>query len=145
MIIDQIRKRTRGGTGVTASGKEYSLSSKPYVPQYARSKGQTNVDLTLSGDMLENLQVSDVTNNTVKIKVDDNDYGKYRGTEEGIRVVKRDSTGRIIRIDGHTITDKIVKRPFLHLSKNDINSIVHSSKFIGTFKRAIKRMLNKKK
>ena len=101
------------------------------------------MDLTLTGDMLENIEVSSTSRDTVSIKVNESDYGKLRGAEEGIWTVKRDSSGKIIRRDGHTIKDKLVKRPFFNLSSKDIKAIQESAKFKETFERAIKRNLNK--
>lgn len=143
MVIEQIRKRTRSGVGVTPGGKEYKLDSRPYSRKYARDKGQTNVDLTLSGDMLENMYVKSTSSDKITISVSPEDYGKLRGAEEGIRRIQRDSNGNPIMTNGHTVTKDIVKRPFFHLSNGDVDKIISSKRFIDTFKRAVKRALEK--
>jgi len=143
VILEQIRNRTRSGKGVTAQGKEYNLDSKPYTKNYATGKGQTNVDLTLSGDMLENMFVASTNGDTITISVSSDDYGKLRGAEEGIRRIQRDSKGRPVLRNGHTVTKDIIKRPFFHLSKGDIDKIINSKRFTDTFKRAVKRELDK--
>lgn len=130
MIIKQIRRRTRGGKGVTSTGKEYALASKPYSPTYVKTKGSAKVDLTLSGDMLENMYVSDVSGNDIEISVADEDYGKLRGAEEGVRH-RDDPKGPV----------KLVRRQFFHLSKNDIKAVKNDSLFQRTLERAVKKTL----
>lgn len=125
VIIEQIRDRTRDGVGVNSQGREFDLSSRPYTAKYAKKKGvsQSAVDLTLTGDMLENMFVKSTDESSVTISVRARDYGKLRGAEEGIKTKKG-----------------IVKRPFFHLSKNDIEQIRNNPDFINVFKRAAKRV-----
>jgi hypothetical protein len=135
VIIEQIRDRTRSGVGVTPAGKEYPLSSVPYSPGYAKTKGvsRSAVDLTLTGDMLENMFVKTTDDTSVEISVRARDYGKLRGAEEGIRTVTRDKKGK-------PISTGLKKRPFFHLSKNDMDKIKNNRDFISTFTRALKRL-----
>ncbi len=137
--MDQIRKRTRRGIGVKPNGQEYNLNSTPYTPEYARLKGasRSKVDLTFTGDMLENIRVTKVTDNGVTLEIDPSDYGKFRGAEEGI----------IRRIGQKKIKNgpkKLLKRPFFHLSDGDKEKIVNDSKFQGILKRAVKRLKKQK-
>lgn len=89
-------------------------------------KGQSRVDLTLTGDMLENMYVSSTNVSGVTISIDDSDYGKLRGAEEGI---KR--------------KDKLVKRPFFHLSKEDKEAILDDPILQRTLQRAVVKELQK--
>ena len=141
VIVDQIRERTRNGKGVTPQGREYKLRNKPYTREYAKKKGavRNDVDLTLSGDMLENMYVKQTGAKDVSIAVRKSDYGKLRGAEEGILVNKRDTTGK--RIPG---TGRLVKRPFFHLSQKDKDAILTDPVFQKVFKRAVKRLESKR-
>jgi hypothetical protein len=136
VILEQIRDRTRSGLGVDENGKEYSLSSTPYSEKYAKQKGvsRSKVDLTLSGDMLENLFVKNADKEKIELSVRNRDYGKLRGAEEGI--IRNKATGGK---KGKTLKE-IIKRPFFHLSKNDIEKIKNSDDFQGTLERINKRM-----
>lgn len=140
MIIDQIRKRTQEGVGVE-NGREYDLNTRPYTPQYARNKGSSKVDLTNTGDMLENMYVRSTTNSDVRISVRERDYGKLRGAQEGIEVLPRNEKGNPIQ----GAPKRKVKRPFFGLSDRDKREIVNDAKFKGIFERALKRHINKKK
>jgi hypothetical protein len=59
--ISAIRARTRMGRD--ADGRAFA----PYSPGYAKLKGSTSVDLTVSGDMLSALEIIDVTPTSVTI------------------------------------------------------------------------------
>lgn len=129
LMIKQIRERTQSGIGVNDSGKEYKLSNRPYSKRYAEKKGvsRSNVDLTDTGDMLENMSVKKVTNENITLAVAGKDYGKLRGAEEG--VLQKAGKGT-----------KLVQRPFFHLSNNDIKKIQNSDEF----RRILERALNRK-
>lgn len=133
LIVKQIRERTMDGTGVDETGREYKLSSRPYSQSYADYKGvsKSDVDLTLTGDMLENIFVKNVTNDKIEISVKTRDYGKLRGAEEGVRK----------RVGGQV---KIVKRPFFNVSKNDLDEIRQSSSFQRILKMAGQRLAREK-
>lgn len=137
VVLEQIRDRTRSGVGVTPEGREYNLQSKPYTREYAREKGSSKVDLTLSGNMLENMHVSGVSGNKVKITVAPQDRGKLEGAEDGILRNKRGPGGKRLK------TKELIKRPFFHLSSKDKESIVNDPEFQRTLKRAINRELKK--
>lgn len=144
IVIDQLRVRTRGGIGVTPDGREYRLQSRPYDRKYAQKKGSSDVDLTDSGAMLEDMYVKGTTRDTVKISVAEKDFGKLRGTEEGIRRVQKDARGNPILVRGKTVTKDLIKRPWFHLSNGDMDKIVNNKRFQDTFARAIKRATKKK-
>jgi hypothetical protein len=113
------------------------LSSRPYSDGYAKEKGvsKSNVDLTLTGDMLENMFVKNVSDKNIEISVRNRDYGKLRGAEEGIerRVGKPDKNGRYSKT--------LVKRPFFRLSKSDIEKIKNNPDFLRTLERAGNRVI----
>ena len=134
LIVEQIRERTRAGVGVDSSGREVQLSTRPYSPSYAAKKGvsRTDVDLTLTGDLLENMFVKDVSSSTIEISVKNRDYGKLRGAEEGVR--QKTEGGRT----------KIVKRPFFNVSKNDLEKIKQSGTFKRIFENATERFIEEK-
>jgi hypothetical protein len=138
IIIEQIRERTRSGVGVSESGREINLQSRPYTKEWIKKKGSSKVDLTFTGDLLENMYVSGTGAKSVTIKVKQEDYGKLRGAEEGILRNRRDSKGK--RIPG---TGVLVKRPFYRLSANDKREIANSPDFKGIFERAIRRNLKR--
>lgn len=62
--IEMIRTRTRQGRGTDGP-------LKPYSPAYAKAKAKaglsSTVNLTVSGDMLNTLQVTEVTDTSVTI------------------------------------------------------------------------------
>lgn len=60
-IADHIRKRTRSGRD------ERGRPFKPYSAAYAKRKGSAKVDLTLSGDMLDDIQPLNVTDKSVRV------------------------------------------------------------------------------
>ncbi len=140
IVIKQIRERTQSGRGVRSDGQEYSLQDVPYSAQYAAQKGSSRVDLTLSGDMLENMFVKSTGSNSVSISVRKRDEGKLQGAEEGIRRLKRDSKGKPIGKSKET-----VKRPFFHLSERDKDAIVNDPEFERIFNRALRRLESKKR
>ena len=137
LILGQIRRRTRKGKGVDANGKEYNLQSKPYTRLYASQKGQSKVDLTLSGDMLENMHVKGVGEKDVTVAVREEDYGKLRGAEEGILVSTQRTKNGVAKKNS---PKRLVKRPFFHLSENDRKQITNSAGFKRIFERALKRL-----
>ncbi len=133
LIVKQIRERTMDGVGVDETGREYKLANRPYSQSYSEYKGvsRTDVDLTLTGDMLENIFVKNVDDKKIEISVKSRDYGKLRGAEEG---VKQKVGGRV----------KLVKRPFFNVSKNDLEEIKQSSSFKRIFENAGRRLAREK-
>ena len=118
------------------NGREYSLSNKPYSDNYAKEKGvsKSNVDLTLSGDMLENMFVKRTGKKDVTISIRNRDYGKLRGAEEGIWRNVKGSGGK------PTGRKELMKRPFFRLSKKDIDKIKNDREFQRVLERALKRL-----
>lgn len=89
--------------------------------------------------MLENMYVKQTGAKDVSIAVRKSDYGKLRGAEEGILVNKRDSKGRPIPGTG-----RLLKRPFFHLSQKDKDAIITDPVFQKVFRRAVRRLENKR-
>ncbi len=87
-IIEHIKERSRSGQGVKKVGRGYQLYDFPkYTKKYANYKGQSNVDLTLSMEMLESMIVlkskpGEVTigfesGSKVNAKAEGNQIGSY--------------------------------------------------------------------
>lgn len=56
-VIDFIRERTSNGVGIRKAGRGFTNFEFPeYTEDYATAKGQDNVDLLLSGEMLDALR-----------------------------------------------------------------------------------------
>lgn len=138
LIVKQIRTRTQGGVGVDPSGKEYNLGSRPYSSSYAKYKGvgKSDVDLTLTGDMLENMFVKSIDSSAIEISIKNRDYGKLRGAEEGVfqRQGKPNKNGK------YKVTK--VKRPFFRLSDNDVETIQDSKDYQRILDNATKKMIS---
>lgn len=57
-VVNQMVDNATNGVGVRQSGDKFVRKTFPaYTPQYQAKKGQSNVDLTLSGEMLSALKV----------------------------------------------------------------------------------------
>jgi len=63
-IIDEIIKRTE--SGLDANGDKFQKYSK----EYAKEKGQSNVDLTFSGDMLAQIELLQERSGKLRIGID---------------------------------------------------------------------------
>ena len=66
LAIEQIRTRTRQGTDM------HGAAFQPYSPEYAKAKAKAGLDggtvnLTVSGDLLNALQITEVTDTTVTL------------------------------------------------------------------------------
>lgn len=81
--------------------------------------------------MLENMFVKNVDDRRIEISVRNRDYGKLRGAEEGV-FQKQGKKG------GYRKT--LVKRPFFHLSKNDIEAVKSDPAFQRTLDLAAQRL-----
>jgi hypothetical protein len=134
VVIERIRERTQSGIGVDEAGREVDLSTRPYSIGYAKKKGVsvTDVDLTNTGNMLENMFVKNADSNSIEISVRNRDYGKLRGAEEGIK--KRTLGGGI----------KVVKRPFFNVSKNDLEIIRQDRNVKRILDNAAERLIREK-
>jgi len=105
LVLDHIKTRTQNGVGVRRMGRGYQTFAFPgYTAEYKKAKGSSDVDLTLSGDMLEALEVIKKTKDTVEIgyKRSNTQAGKAEGNQLG-------SYGRA--------PDRKKARPFLGLTK----------------------------
>ena len=87
--------------------------------------------------MLENMHVKSVGENDVTIKVDEADYGKLRGAEEGVFVSTQRTKNGMAKKGS---PKKLIKRPFFHLSENDKEKIINSAGFKRIFERALRRL-----
>lgn len=78
LLVRRIRTRTEGGRGVNGA------SFPGYSPEYAERKrhalGHTRVDLTVSGRMLNDMQVTEATANTCSISFVSSGGGGGGGT-----------------------------------------------------------------
>jgi len=77
-LVRRIRTRTESGISVEGSG------FRPYSPEYAAQKraalGHSRVDLTVSGRMLNDMQVTSTTKNTATISFISQGGGASGGT-----------------------------------------------------------------
>lgn len=97
----------------TLSGKD--INGKPfpgYTPSYAKQKGQTNVDLYLSGEMLDNLQILKIGFNYITIG--------FSGSDELMGKVEGNITGSY----GQPDPNPKKARNFLGISEKDLNNIL---------------------
>ena len=115
-IIDFIRDRTRDGTGARRRGRgwqNYDLSSKPYTDEYATKKGSTFVDLTLSEEMLDNIQFFPSKSSRENIVIGYRAGSKLNGKVEGNQI---GSYGRS--------PDRSKARPFLGITRSDLMGLL---------------------
>lgn len=97
-IIERIKERT--DRGVDKRGKNF----KKYSDLWAKKKGSSDVDMRLSGDMLDSIEIIKINGNEITI-----------GWEDGLEVLKGEN-----HINGVTVP----KRDFLGLPKKDTTAIV---------------------
>lgn len=105
-IIDQIRENA--SSGLNRKGKKFRGRAAKYSQQYAESlefkaagKSKNNVNMTLTGDMLTNMDVVKETRDTIVIGFADSEeakkaHGHITGAKDGPRV-KRDFFGLPVR------------------------------------------------
>lgn len=111
-IIDFIRLRTQNGTGYrAATGRNYGLSTKPYTKQYAKKKGSTDVDLTLTTEMLESIQLLSQKSGSITV-----------GYEKASRINGK-VEGNQIGSYGRSANPKKA-RPFLGISNKDLETLM---------------------
>jgi hypothetical protein len=111
-IINFIRLRTQNGTGFRpGTGRNYSLSNKPYTKDYAKKKGSSFVDLTLSTEMLESMKLLTQKSGSITIGYDKGD--KINGKVEGNQI---GSYGRS--------PNPKKARPFLGISNKDLETLM---------------------
>ena len=111
-IIERTREKKRGFDPDT--GKEFSLSTKPYSKSYAKSKGTNirNVDLTLSTDMLDAITRLTGTSRSITIgfEAGSKENDKAEGNQKGTY--------------GQRSGDPKKARPFLGISESALNKIL---------------------
>lgn len=106
-IIDQIQARTASGKSVT--GRQFP----GYTDEYRKRKGQGNVDLTFSGDMLFNsLKLLSESSGTILI-------GYENGTDENAK-----AEGNILGTYGQKRPIPGKKRNFLGIQKQELDQIL---------------------
>jgi hypothetical protein len=112
-IIDRIVSRTREDM-VDKFGRslgKYSPSYKDSLDFKVLKKGQTQVNLTASGDMLDLLTIIEETPNSVTIG--------WKDDEQNTKAF-----GHISGMEGHPVLEgRVKKRDFFGLPKNEINEI----------------------
>jgi hypothetical protein len=118
-IIDKIQERTqqdgRDGLLGNSSSKGYSKQYRNSLDFDAAGKG-SKVNLTLTGDMLETMDVVDISGNEVVIG--------WQSREEQLKA------------GNHITGDTVPKRDFFGLTRSDISEI--KSEFAGEIKDALK-------
>ena len=105
LIFKHIKERSQNGVGVRRKGRGYQTFFFPeYTDEYKSFKGSSDVDLTVSEDMLNGLEAFNKTKDTVEIgyKRSNPQAGKAEGNQLG-------SYGRT--------PDRKKARPFLGLTK----------------------------
>ena len=108
-MIDKIRNRTLSGYGVWEDGRVKKFVK--YSPKYEAAKGQTNVDLEFTGDMLSSIELLDYSPQSFSIGIIGPDAPKAHG-----------------HMTGQNGVGPLPKRPFLNLTDSDISSIVRKYK-----------------
>ena len=99
-IIEHIRDRSKRGVGVRRAGRGFINYTFPeYTEEYADFKQQTNVDLTLSEDMLNSIKVVEQRRGEITIgfdgrsringKVEGNQIGSYGKSRPNPRKARR--------------------------------------------------------
>lgn len=101
-VIDAIVERTRKGKSV--KGNKFRKLSKAY----AEAKGSTKANLTLDGDMLDELDIVSIKGNKVKISWEDD--------------------LQIKKAFNHDTGDTLPKREFLGLTEAELKKIVKDLK-----------------
>jgi phage gpG-like protein len=77
LLVRRIRTRTENGVDVNgAAFRDYSAG---YAEQKRAALGHARVDLTVSGQMLNDMQVTSATNNTATISFTSQGYGAAAG------------------------------------------------------------------
>lgn len=112
-VIEYIRQRSRDGTGVRKVGRGFSLYQFPaYTEKYAKRKGQSKVDLTLSEEMLESIEL-------LRHKRGEITIGFQRGTD-----VNAKAEGNQIGSYGKPRGDPSKARRFLGLTSDERETLL---------------------
>lgn len=114
-VIDKIVERTQE-LNVDKFGKSlgrYSDAYKKSLDFKVSKGGQSEVNLTLTGDMLASLTIIEQTDRTITVGFDDSDQNAK-------------AYGHISGMAGHPVLDgKVKKRDFMGLPKSEINAIAN--------------------
>lgn len=102
-VIETIQRRTLKGFGVE-NGRVVRF--KKYSPKYAKLKGQSNVDLELSGSMLNSISVIKSTPTKILIGISNEDAPKAHG-----------------HMTGQEGKGPLPRRSFLGLTSEDLSQI----------------------
>jgi hypothetical protein len=114
-IVSHIQTRTRDeqvGCNLQTR-RNYSLGNRPYTEKYADKKGvsEGDVDLTLSSEMLDKIEVLNIRPDSITVGFSDTSiHGKVEGNQKG-------TYGQSAPIKGKA-------RPFLQISKGDLNRLI---------------------
>ena len=109
-IIQFIQTRTSGGVGFR-KGRNYRLSEKPYTKEYAQRKGSSRVDLTLTTEMLDSIDLLAHRNGSITV-----------GYQAGSRVNDK-AEGNQTGSYGRSPNSKKA-RPFLGLTLRDLDTLL---------------------
>lgn len=112
-MVSLMVSKAKDGIGVTGSERFRNKNFPKYTPQYEKFKGQKNVDLTLSGEMLDALQVLSHKKGSILI-----------GFENG-SIENDKAEGNITGSYGKTPNPKKA-RNFLGLTASEIKEIVRN-------------------
>lgn len=117
MALDVIIERAQSGKGVRPDkkGNFRQFSFPGYTKEYASKKGQSNVDLELSGDMLEEMQL--LSHRSGKVTL-----GFIAGSEDNDKV-----EGNQIGSYGRVANPKKA-RPFLGLTGSELRDLLREFK-----------------
>jgi hypothetical protein len=112
-IVDYMVERTKDGEGIrfSSDGRGTPITlKKPYSKNYAESlefkaagKSRSDVNMTLTGDMLSSIDVLSVSGNKIKIGITD-------GTQ-------------VLKAFNHITGDTVPSRPFFGVSKSELKEI----------------------
>jgi len=111
-ILARIRERTQSGDGITSYGDNpnFVRLKSPYSKSYAKSiefqaagKSKGKVDMTLTGDMLELMDIKKQTGNSLTIGWNDPTENK--------------------KAFNHNTGDTLPRRPFFGISKKELKDI----------------------
>lgn len=111
-IIEFIKTRSQNGVGVRKRGRGFENFSLPaYSKEYAERKGQTNVDLTLSTEMLESIELLSHSKGSILI-------GFQNGTDVNAKA-EGNQTGSYGRAP-----NRRKARPFLGITRSDLLDLI---------------------
>jgi len=112
-MVDKMVENATNGLGVTGSADNPRRRVFPaYTKDYAKAKGQTSVDLTLSGEMLSALKVISSKKGSVLIGFDS-------GSEANAK-----AEGNITGSYGQPAPNKKKARDFLGLLRSEVRDIL---------------------